>query len=190
MGRIGKADWKKLLSVLERARREDLGNAAFGFTLFFFIGAVVGWLNVAAPSPPLEQPIAFNHRLHIEDVGLECKDCHAHYEEETYSGLPEAESCSFCHEEPQGQTAEEKKLAHILGSGGPIAWNLLFRQPSHVFFSHQMHVEVAGLECEACHGRFAATERPPTKVEKLTMDDCIECHHDHGVRDDCTVCHR
>ena len=136
------------------------------------------------------QPIEFNHRLHLEEVGLECTDCHESSESETFSGMPTAETCAFCHEEATGESEEEARLVKLLQEGAPLVWQPLFRQPSHVFYSHRRHVGVAEIECEACHGNIAAKERPPRRVRRLTMDDCLQCHEEGGVAGDCTTCHR
>jgi len=136
------------------------------------------------------QPIEFNHRLHIEEVGLECTDCHESFESETFSGMPTAETCAFCHEEATGESPEEARLVKLLQEGSPLVWQPLFRQPSHVFYSHRRHVGVAGIECEVCHGKFASKQRPPRRVRRLTMDDCLQCHQEGGVASDCTTCHR
>ncbi len=143
-----------------------------------------------APSAETRQPIAFNHRVHVQDNGMECSECHDSYEKETFSGLPGADLCSFCHAEAQGESVEELKLVAMLEEGKPLEWKRLFRQPSHVFYSHRRHVAVAGLECETCHGSFAETARPPARVERLEMDDCLDCHRRQGASEDCTACHR
>lgn len=173
------------------ARPGRLAAAAVGFPIFFVLSTALLTVFGSRPfQPRTEQPVEFNHRLHVEDLGLGCTDCHAYYQEETFSGLPAADACSFCHEEAQGEDPEEAKLARLLAEGRPLEWQPLFRQPSHVFYSHRRHVAVAGLECAACHGSIAASESPPRTVETLDMDGCIACHEQQGVDDDCTSCHR
>jgi len=162
--------------------------AFVGFLLltigFRALGSSSSWSRAA------DQPVQFNHRLHIEDVGLECSECHAFAESEAFSGFPTAETCSFCHEEAQGANPEETKLVSLLSEGRPLEWGRLFQQPSHVYYSHSRHVSVAGLECERCHAGIASSTRPPRRVRRLTMDDCIDCHHENEAEADCTTCHR
>ncbi len=169
--------------------RFSLGAAVMGLVLFFVLSTVALTLY-DLDLWPTEQPIAFNHRLHVEDLDLVCLDCHEHYESETYSGLPSAEVCGFCHEEAQGESAEEQKLVELLAAGVSPEWQPLFRQPPHVFYSHSRHVVVAGLECEACHGTIAESEAPPSRVDVLTMEECLECHVREGASQNCTACHR
>ncbi len=139
---------------------------------------------------PVEQPIAFNHKLHVEDNQLGCSTCHEYYEKETFSGLPDADVCAFCHSEKQGDSEEEARLVKMIADGKTLEWKSLFRQPPHVFYSHRRHVLVAKLECKTCHGDIASTTTPPTRVTKLRMQDCIDCHHQKNVSTDCTTCHR
>jgi hypothetical protein len=137
-----------------------------------------------------QQPIAFNHLKHVEEVDLECDTCHQFYAKETFSGLPRAEVCTQCHEEAQGSSPEEAKLVQLIQGGKPLEWRSLFRQPPHVFFSHRRHAVVAEMQCADCHGTIAKSEAPPTRVKKLRMDDCIVCHELRGASTDCTACHR
>ncbi len=186
---------RELLDRLSKAvswlRPGRLAAAAIGFPIFFVLTtALFTVFRSQSFQAQAEQPVEFNHRLHVEDVGLECTECHPYYEDETFSGLPGADACSFCHEEAQGEDPEETKLVQLLMDGEPLEWRPLFRQPSHVFYSHRRHVTVAELECEACHGSIATSEAPPRRVETLDMDGCIECHEQQGVGNDCTSCHR
>ena len=169
-----------------------------GMVTTVILGFAVGWiiavlaLAAYARSNPkaIEQPVAFNHRMHVEDLDLACLDCHEYYEEEVFSGFPSSETCAMCHEEAQGDSPAEAKLVGMLTSGEPIAWRSLYLQPSHVFYSHRRHVVVAAIECDRCHDAIAATEVPPSTASVLTMDDCLDCHRAHEVADDCTNCHR
>ena len=80
--------------------------------------------------------------------------------------------------------------------GKPLKWDKVHNLPDHVFFSHQQHVVVGGLECQNCHGdvgkftvgRIAPVEEINGLVDDfpglielskptLTMGWCIECHN-------------
>jgi hypothetical protein len=162
-------------------------NAASGFVSFFLLS---GAAAILIPSRT-EQPIAFNHRKHVVDNEMGCSECHEFYEKETFSGLPSAETCAFCHlDELQGENAEERRLATLLEEGEDLKWEQLFRQPPHVFYSHRRHVGVAQMECTDCHGSIGESETPPKRVKQLTMDDCLDCHEEEEVAAECTTCHR
>jgi hypothetical protein len=179
------------LQALRRWGRQGiLAAAVLGFAIVY-PPVLILLAAYGQPAPRVaEQPVAFNHRIHVQDLGLECSDCHEFFESETFAGLPKAETCAMCHEEAQGESSEEERLVKLLAEGKPLAWQHLFLQPAHVFYSHRRHVTVAGLECERCHGSFAETETPPKEVEILSMDACIDCHHERQASTDCTVCHR
>jgi Cytochrome c7 and related cytochrome c len=166
--------------------RGGLLAGLLGFVVFFVASGAI----VRSRGPVVEQPIAFNHRIHTVDNELACTNCHEYYEKEAFSGLPNRETCAFCHEEPQGEGAKELALVELLQSGAPLDWKPLFRQPPHVFYSHRRHVKVAGLECESCHGDIGQSEAPPRRVRRLEMNDCIGCHEREDAAFDCTTCHR
>lgn len=162
-----------------------------GLVAFFALSAAVTW--VARPdtlSPRMDQPIAFNHQLHVEEQELGCDTCHTGFADQIQSGLPDAEICSMCHSEPMGESPEEARLVRMLEEGKPLLWNSLFRQPPHVFFSHRAHVTAASLPCEGCHGGIGRSQTPPRRVRRLAMEDCIDCHRERQVQADCTTCHR
>ncbi|MFQ6069435.1 MAG: cytochrome c3 family protein [Candidatus Aminicenantales bacterium] len=161
--------------------------------IFLFLGVVVIFILVAivylSAMGGIEQPLAFNHNVHAEN-GLECSDCHQHYEETSSSGRPGLEICASCHEEPLGESEAEKKLVEYIQSGKEIEWKRLYRIAEDVFFSHRRHVRLGGLECNICHGEIGKSKRPPLKPEKITMKKCMRCHKKMKVSNDCISCHR
>jgi Class III cytochrome C family/Cytochrome c7 and related cytochrome c len=163
--------------------------AVLSFIAFFFLtGAITVWRST--PRVARAQPIAFNHKKHVEELELACSTCHQFYEKEAFSGLPGADTCSSCHQEPVGKSKEEAKLVRLLQSGAPLEWTPLFRQPAHIFYSHRRHVVAAKIQCAVCHGSIGASTAPPQSVRRLRMQDCLDCHRRSGVTTDCTGCHR
>ena len=171
-------------------RRVGAAGVLSFFAIFVLTGTAANLHRSRPAGGPVVQPIAFDHRLHVEGNQLECSTCHVFYEHEAFSGLPGREVCAQCHEEQQGESAEEAKLVQLLASGAALEWRPLFRQPAHVFYSHRRHVGAARLECEACHGDIGRSEAPPGRVRPLQMEDCIDCHRRAGVSTECTACHR
>ncbi len=137
----------------------------------------------------VKQPIAFNHKLHAEN-GLECIDCHPYFEEQASSGKPSLETCQSCHEEPQGESKEEKKLMEYIKAGNEIEWQRLYRVPEDVYFSHMRHVVLGKIECSTCHGDIGESSKPPSKPLKHTMKNCMNCHEEKEATNDCVACHR
>lgn len=137
----------------------------------------------------VKQPIAFNHRIHVEN-DMECEDCHAYFKEYAFSGRPSLEICMACHEEPQGEGDEEKKLMEFIKAEKEIEWKRLYRVPEDVYFSHRRHVVSGNIECRTCHGDIGNSTRPPSRPLKMTMDDCMKCHEENEASNDCIACHR
>lgn len=155
-------------------------------------GVVVaaGLFGGMAPGP-LEQPIAFNHSLHVTDLGLECVDCHRYVLTGARATIPNVDVCGDCHIEALGESAEEQRLVEFVESGEPIPWRKVYRVPDHVYFSHRRHAAIGEIECETCHGPMAERTEPVTRpAVRVTMDGCIECHEQAGVTNDCIQCHR
>lgn len=135
------------------------------------------------------QPLAFNHKLHAEN-DLTCQDCHIHFMDHASSGRPTLEICAMCHEEPQTESSEEKKLLAFIQAGEEIPWKRLYHVAEDVFFSHRIHVATNEIECTVCHGDIGESTRPPAKAKKITMQRCISCHQERQVSIDCIACHR
>ena len=159
---------------------------ALGFIIFSLLsGAAAFYIP-----PGKEQPIVFNHQKHVQENEMECSECHEYYERETFSGVPTVDTCSFCHSEALGESAEERRLVKLIEEGGSLDWEPLFQQPPHVFYSHRRHTTVAQIDCAVCHGSIGDSTVPPARVTQLTMEDCIDCHEKEQAAADCTTCHR
>lgn len=157
--------------------------------LLFFAGSVTLLPEVLRPG--VVQPIAFSHKKHTQEVGLECEDCHTTVRTEAFAGLPALEICMTCHEEAQTDSPEEEKLRQAAESGTPVPWARLFEQPSHVYYSHRRHVGFGQIDCETCHGAIGLRTGEDTgRPANLTMDVCIACHEKTEAGVDCTDCHR
>lgn len=140
----------------------------------------------------ITQPLVYNHKVHIETAGLACIDCHTSVETSSAASLPALETCSTCHSEsPISQSPEELKLLEYVAGERPIPWKRVYSVPDHVFFSHRRHVAKGGLECTVCHGSVSELIEPATtQFLPITMDNCMKCHRENNVTNDCLACHR
>jgi hypothetical protein len=182
-------------------------SSSGGFTLLFFIigfalSMVAGWVTF----PKLlyskkNQPINFNHVLHVEMVDDGCNSCHYLNEDGSFTGIPKNDMCIECHEEVQGESEDEAIFVeeYILKER-EVPWYVYSRQPDCVFFSHVAHIKGAKLDCVTCHGHIGESESTqPYEQNRITgysrniwgkniaglkknswdrmkMDDCAECH--------------
>jgi hypothetical protein len=155
--------------------------------------ALAAALLVAIPlrTPPVAQPVAFNHRKHTKDLKFECQFCHQHVTTSAHAGLPDAKVCVMCHQVRRGTSPEAARVTELLARGDSLRFQKLFRLPSHVNFTHRRHVGIATLPCENCHGAISDTERPPERpLVTIRMAVCLDCHRAKGQSLDCIACHR
>jgi mono/diheme cytochrome c family protein len=168
----------------------------------YFVLNGIGVYNNYQPS----QPIEFPHSVHAGINGIDCKYCHNSVEKSKSAGIPTVNVCMNCHKGIPGQTdAQKAQISKIYaaagwdpegagkytGKGEPIVWNKVHVLPDHVYFNHQQHVVVGGLDCKQCHGDMTkeglARVVPVHELNAiegnvqltkatLTMGWCIECH--------------
>ena len=140
----------------------------------------------------IAQPLAFNHKAHIDNAGVDCKDCHLNVEKSAVATIPALEVCTTCHSgEPLSKSPVEQELLKYAAEKKEIPWVQIYSLPPHVYFSHRRHVTIGGLECPSCHGNVAVMSAPVSHQETpLKMENCIACHTQRKVTNDCIACHR
>jgi len=154
------------------------------------VGGVIAW---AARNGDVQQPVAYNHKVHL-DAGMDCAACHTGAREGTHAGIPTTDKCAMCHrvDRPYPKTPDD--LARYLKAGEEIPWTQLHRTRRHVFFSHQRHVTFGGIDCAECHGDVKQKTEPFTRAvfpaRQAGMNQCVACHRKERVTTDCTACHR
>jgi hypothetical protein len=166
-------------------------------TLVVSIVALGAW--VQGPGTLQPQPIAFNHKVHIEQAGLSCPECHQFVTSQHYAGLPSKYICFDCHdpdadEDDSEADAFNPKFADLMAFGktdGDIPWHRVTINREDVFFSHRRHVTAAKLDCRECHKDMPDRTSPPTRGPvQMSMDTCINCHEQNAASVDCVSCHR
>ena len=154
------------------------------------VTALVGIFLSQVGEPEVEQPIAFNHKKHI-DNGLTCSVCHQYVEKYASAGLPKGEICLLCHMVPLSENPEEQKVRDYAERGEEIPWKRVYKLADHAYFSHMRHVTLGKVECVACHGNMPERSTPLTRpIVKMTMDFCLNCHEQTKASRDCIACHR
>src|SRR5947207_2161465 len=75
-----------------------LGLAVVGaFALPLSCMAAVRTPYFTGTNEPLDQPVAFDHRHHARDDGIDCLYCHSGADRSAYAGVPAASTCMGCH---------------------------------------------------------------------------------------------
>lgn len=133
------------------------------------------------------QPIPFSHKIHVGQLGLDCRYCHSFVEESGHSNVPSSSTCWNCHQHVKKGSA---KLAPLYKSidpnftaedgetslydGKPIPWVRVHKLPDYVYFNHATHVN-RGVSCVSCHGKVNEMDVVHHE-EPLSMGWCLECH--------------
>ena len=134
------------------------------------------------------QPIAFNHRLHLQN-DMQCTSCHTGVTEGPDAGIPSVTFCMACHQAVATDNPEIKKLAAYAAKEQDIPWKPVywFYSSEHVRFWHAPHIR-AGVDCQQCHGD-VTQQTVAVQSKNLNMNFCITCHKAKGASTDCTTCH-
>jgi hypothetical protein len=162
---------------------------AGAFVVVLLVSAVYV-LSASQSRASPEQPLQFSHKSMVPK-GIPCLFCHAGATRSPAAGIPSLQSCMGCHPVIAADKPGVQALTGYWERQQPVAWVRVNRLPRFVYFSHQVHVAAAGLNCERCHGDVGqmTVVRP---VAKMNMGWCLRCHTQQSnaaqLRD-CIVCH-
>lgn len=123
-----------------------------------------------------EQPVPYDHAVHVGELGLDCRYCHSTVEKSPHAAIPPAETCMNCHEGIRGDSPKLLPIRESVATGQPVRWVRVHDLPDYVFFDHSAHV-TRGVGCESCHGRIDQME-VVWQHEPLTMGWCLDCHRE------------
>jgi hypothetical protein len=120
------------------------------------------------------QPVPYSHKLHVGQLGLDCRYCHSNVEKSGYANIPTAQTCMNCHSQIKTQSALLAPVRESYETGKPVQWVKIHRVPDFVYFNHSAHI-ARGVGCVQCHGRIDQME-VVTHEKSLSMEFCIDCH--------------
>jgi predicted CXXCH cytochrome family protein len=123
---------------------------------------------------PVDQPVQFDHRHHVQDDHIACLYCHSGADSTASAGVPATEVCMGCHSQIWPEAPLLEPVRRSFFSGQPLRWARVHEVPDFVYFNHAVHVR-RGLECARCHGDVAAMPLAE-KTELFTMGWCLDCH--------------
>lgn len=148
-------------------------------------------LGLGRKPEPTIQPLLFNHKIHIVNEDMDCTSCHSQVSKHARATLPGVKTCKKCHSRVITDTELESELLAYLSEEAEIPWERIYEVPDHVYFSHRRHVTLGNVQCESCHGNMQGLEEPPRyPLVAITMDNCMRCHEEHQITNDCLACHR
>ncbi len=123
-----------------------------------------------------EQPVPYSHRVHVDQLGMDCRYCHSAVESADVANIPSTETCMNCHTIVRPQSIALLPVRDSFSSGESIPWVKVHSLPDYVQFSHAVHLD-AGVGCETCHGR--VDQMDVVRLEEpLSMGWCLECHRE------------
>jgi hypothetical protein len=123
---------------------------------------------------PLDQPVEFDHRHHVNDNGMDCRYCHYTVERSPYAGVPPTAVCMACHAQVWTQATLLEPVRQSFFENRPIEWQKVHRLPDFAYFDHSAHTR-RGVGCVSCHGRVDQMARV-YRVAPLVMGWCLDCH--------------
>ena len=69
-----------------------------------------------------KQPIAYSHRIHARNLGLDCRYCHANVERSSLATVPPTQTCMNCHALVKADSVKLASLRDGWESGDRIEW--------------------------------------------------------------------
>lgn len=150
-----------------------LGVLGGGVVLIFLIGYYFSPKFYEVGYMP-EQPVPYSHELHVGQLGMDCRYCHANVERSAMAMIPPTQTCMNCHSTIRSQSVDLLPVRESWATNQPIEWVKVNHLPDYAHFSHAAHVNV-GVGCESCHGRIDQME-VVFQVSELSMSWCLDCH--------------
>ncbi len=147
--------------------------------------------------------VVFEHRVHTDDIGLECGACHGELfamqrgvaprtGKLSMASLAEGQFCGACHDGETAFASDTNCIACHVVPEDPIVWT---KPVKAVVFYHQVHTEEYGLDCDSCHNdafamKKGAAENSSNFTMKALYDGqyCGKCHDGETAFASNTLC--
>lgn len=121
-----------------------------------------------------DQPINFSHKIHSNELQIDCQFCHVGVEKGKHAVIPDTATCIKCHQNVASDSVDIQYLRQAYKEGTPIRWTKVYDLPDHVRFTHMPHVSI-GLDCKECHGDVAMMDKVEVTAP-FNMGWCVGCH--------------
>ncbi len=120
------------------------------------------------------QPVPFSHKLHNDDLGIDCRYCHTLVEVSPHANVPPTQTCMNCHNLIKPDSEKLVKIRESWEMQKPMQWIRIHKLPDYVYFDHSVHLR-AGVGCASCHGNINQLEVVKQNMP-LSMSWCLDCH--------------
>lgn len=153
------------------------------------LGLLGGCAVVSALLGTDDAPLAFSHRVHVMEQGMDCEACHEDAWYEDAAGWPWQDTCLVCHDDLDADRPEERRIefAFLPDEDGRLAYASHSALAHEVIFSHLAHVQ-AEVGCAECHVGLEDAERVGPE-HAVDMASCIRCHEERAQPAACETCH-
>jgi hypothetical protein len=151
------------------------------FTMLVIGGVILARITAQAPA----DQIIFPHVLHIEDMGMDCGECHEGIEASqsvSHNLLPSMDFCQGCHD---GDTAPED--CDICHTQPDEADTYTWQPTKGLIFPHQNHIQ-NDVPCRQCHPKTSEAEALTPRIVP-NMNLCMDCHTTPLTDAGCYACH-
>jgi len=126
------------------------------------------------------QPVAYSHKLHAGELGMDCRYCHRNVELGSHASIPDNDTCMGCHKQIKKDSVLLQPMRDAYGDGTgdgeAMPWIKVHLLPEYAYFNHAVHMR-ANVGCKSCHGRVDQME-VVRQVQPLSMSWCLQCHRD------------
>jgi menaquinone reductase, multiheme cytochrome c subunit len=123
-----------------------------------------------------QQPVPFDHLVHVKQLEIKCVYCHTSVEESAHSTVPPTSTCMNCHVVAKRDSPKLELVRTSHETGMTIPWIRIHQLPEYAFFNHSRHVK-SGIDCASCHGE-VENMAVISQKKSLTMGWCLDCHRD------------
>ncbi len=160
--------WMNHFPTLVAVASVIIGIGIVSFVWYYFSP----WYTDVGYQPT--QPVPFSHKLHADDLGLDCRYCHSSIEFSPKANVPSTQTCMNCHELILTESERLLPIRESWAKNEPVKWVRIHKLPDYVYFDHSVHLEV-GIGCASCHGNIHQMEKV-TQRKPLSMSWCLDCH--------------
>lgn len=120
------------------------------------------------------QPVPYSHKIHVGNLGMDCRYCHTGVEKSAVAGVPPTQTCMNCHSMIKKDSIKLELVQDSFKTDLPIPWVRVHKVPDYAYFDHSAHI-AASVGCVSCHGRI--DQMTEVRLEKpLSMGWCLDCH--------------
>jgi hypothetical protein len=120
------------------------------------------------------QPVPYSHKLHVDQLGIDCRYCHSAVDDSSKASIPTAQTCMNCHSQVKKDSPLLAPVRASYESGQPVEWVRIHEMPDYVYFNHAVHVN-RGISCVSCHGNIDQMD-VVEHAKPLSMSFCLDCH--------------